>query len=180
MSRAECATFKSWAESKGIALPANPCYLVRYMYAVNYQALMPGETTAIPTGVGPRSASVNGATTNVVAASAPAYWRWSYRVAVTDILGGNLWKLTLSMNGVANGQNVYQWYTNCTPSGFNTSIQWCGYQYNGGGAPTYGMLFGLNGQVCGVAIGPVGVLCYNHGIRQWIDDRGNPTTEYDW
>ena len=88
--------------------------------------------------------------------------------------------MTQSETGLANGSNVYQWSHGCTPSGFQVSNVWCGSQYNGGGWPTYGMLFGYDANVCTVKLGSVGAGCFAHGMRRWIDDYGNLSTFYYW
>lgn len=159
---AQCTQLLSAAKAKSATLPANACDFVHYSYGVNHQAVPAGTTGAVA----------------IASGMDPGYWYWSFWDEVTDVTGGNVWKFHLNEDGEANGQHVYQWHTNCTPSGLGTSISWCGYFYNGGGAPNYGMQFGLDGKVC-IGIGPA-QYCYAHGIRRWIDDSGNPSTVNTW
>ena len=76
-----------------------------------------------------------------------------------------------------DGSHVWESTHGCTPEGFESSITWCGYLYNGDGPPYYAMQFGLNGLSC--LSTKIGVLCYNHGMRRWINDSGSPGS-FSW
>lgn len=131
------------------------CQARLYTYGRDHQALPAGS----------RSASPN------------SYWYWSYSDEECSIYGCWYWSVNLSMDGVADGSNVYQWNVGCSPGGYGTSCTWKGYLYNGGGWPYYAMQFGENSQSC---VGPYGIGCFAHGQRQWINDYGTPTTYYNW
>ena len=106
------------------------------------------------------------------------YWYWSWQDQICSIYGCWYWSLASWEDGIANGYNVWQWHHTCTPSGINASITWCGSFFNGGGWPNYAMQFGLNGQQCFNY--PWGQVCFQHGLRRWINDWGNPGYFYYW
>lgn len=129
------------------------CRAKLYSYSRNHQALPKG------------------------AAAASSYWYWSHSREECPPAGCWLWNISLWMDGVANGSHVYQWNVGCTPAGYGASCTWSGYFFNGGGWPHYAMQFGENGQFC---VGPLGIGCFNNGMRQWVNDWGNLTTFYEW
>lgn len=142
------------------------CQILHYWAEANHLSLPQGTLTA----------------SSSVAASSYWYWWASDMICSSTGFGCAAWSLHLTMDGVANGTRVYQWDEGCTPGGggFLTVVDWCGFLHNGGGWPTNGMQFGLNGHVCTISIGPVGGICFNHGIRRWINDWGNPGGLYTW
>ncbi|MGH7142242.1 MAG: hypothetical protein ACREF5_02080 [Candidatus Saccharimonadales bacterium] len=103
------------------------------------------------------------------ARAATVYWYWSWWSAECSIYGCWWWKLNSTEDGVADGAHVYNWNHGCTPSGYDTKITYCGVNFNGGGWPRYGVQYALNGDAC---VGPYGIGCFAHGIRQWINDSG--------
>jgi len=100
---------------------------------------------------------------------APGYWYWSYTDHLCSGAGCWLWNDSLSMDGVANGDAVYQWNVQCTPGGFSY-CSWHGYSFNGGGAPYYAMECGMDVVAEQVPPVPPGY----HGVRQWITDYEPP------
>lgn len=144
---------------------APDCQALDYQKETNRQPLPPGtQWSPVTKGSGGR------------AHAASSYWYWSHSDSICSIYG--CWYASLGSweDGVANGSNVWNWNHGCTPGGYNTSITWCGYFYNGGGWPNYGIQYGMNGNAC--LFSAYG--CFNHGLRRWINDWGTPTGYYTW
>lgn len=144
------------------------CRAVHQSYGQNHLALPAGTSVAT---------ARNFLTNSTVYASA-AYWYWSWWDQECSIYGCWFWGVSLSEDGVANGSNVWQWNTGCTPNGYNTTVSWCGYLHNGGGWPYYAMQFGVNSTSCAYVNG--GPACFGHGQRRWINDYGNPAGYSYW
>ncbi|MHB8589002.1 MAG: hypothetical protein ACYDA0_09145 [Candidatus Dormibacteraceae bacterium] len=160
LSASACASLSQGLDAPGKAALAT-CEVVHSSYGVNHAPL-------------PAGTRLTGSlfTDHIALAAASAgYWYWSRWDRLCSIYGCWYVSYTLTEDGIANGNNVYQWNEGCTPGGLNTSITWCGSLYNGGGYPYYAMQFGLNGQSCVILSG--GTICAQHGIRRWIDDWGN-------
>ena len=161
---AECAASNAQLKAAGHAADPTCSGTVR-IWGVNHQALPSGtiNRTTSASGIERLLAAVGGPV-QAYAGLDPGYWYWHYFYEECGI--NCVWKFDLEPDGEANGTNVWQWHHWCTPGGFNTSIAWCGYFYNGGGPPNYGMQFGLNGDVFYPPI------VYHHGERMWVDDYG--------
>ena len=97
---------------------------------------------------------------------------------LTDITNGNVWSANEWEDGVANGNNVYNWHNQCTPGGLGVAINSCFVNFNGGGPPYYGLQYGMD--ICTGLVTSWVSFCFHHGQRRWIDDYGDPTTYYDW
>jgi hypothetical protein len=162
-------------QSELITLPAGECasvngdtscQAIHLSYGVNLQALPAGSTIA-------------GASSGVALAATvpPGYWYWSRWDKICALYGCWYFSMTLTEDGVANGNNVWKWDEGCTPGGLARTT-WCGYFYNGGGPPNYAMQFGINIEACAPLSG--GTVCAAHGIRRWIDDFGNPGGYSAW
>jgi hypothetical protein len=106
------------------------------------------------------------------------FWYYSGSDELTDVVTGGIWNATLWYDGVANGTNVYYWDNFCTPGGIGVTINACFHNFNGGGPPYYGIQYGMD-FCAGVTTGWIS-FCIQHGIRQWADDFGTDSTEYDW
>jgi hypothetical protein len=157
---AACANMNTTLVAEGKPAVAS-CQMVHTYWSINHAPLPSGTTL-----VGSRFSD------HIALASVPpGYWYWAYRANWCSIYGCWYLGFYLNVDGIANGTNVWEWNKGCTPGGINSAIDWCGFLYNGGGSPYYAMQFGLNGHQCIVA--NQGTLCYNHGIRMWVNDSGS-------
>jgi hypothetical protein len=167
LSPADCARLLAGVPAAQAAqVQAQQCSMLHYSFGANHlpvPARMPGAP---------------GASAGTGSSGCCGYWYWWWWDDLCNGISCSIWDFHLNEDGVADGNNVYQWHTNCTASGLGSTVTWCGYLFNGGGAPYYGMEFGVNGSVC-IGIGPA-TYCYGHGMRRWIDDWGDPTTVYNW
>jgi hypothetical protein len=157
------------AECKAIGMSGkSSCTAEHRWYSANHRALPAGTQVAS----GPSLFADH------VALAAGPYWYWSVYDQICSIYGCWYGSLSSWEDGAANGTNVWQWDHGCSPGGYNTSITWCGSFYNGGGWPYYAMQFGMNGNAC--LIVSYGTGCFNHGLRRWVDDYGNPGYFSSW
>jgi hypothetical protein len=164
---AQCAAMNKALAASGQRTDPT-CRAVHQSYGQNNLALPAGTTLAT---------SRNFLTGNTAYAAA-AYWYWSWWDQECSIYGCWFWGVSLWEDGVANGSNVWKWNEGCTASGYNTTVTWCGFFYNGGGWPYWAMQFGENSSSCAFING--GPACFGHGQRRWIDDWGNPSGYSYW
>jgi hypothetical protein len=165
----QCAAVKQTAPSTD-----QSCQFREYSLHVNHRSVPAGKQFNWDSSALMVSSSASAASLLVSPAtsSSDPYWYWHDWDQICTIAGCGVMSLSLEEDGVANGWYVWQWNVTCTPGGWGTSILpgGCFYLHNGGGAPYYGIQFGLNGQAC-VAWNGIG--CFNHGMRRWISRWGD-------
>ena len=145
------------------------CSMLHYRFHANHLPI-PARSTSI---AGP---AVTGAVTT--SSVCCGYWYYTNDDELTDITNGYVWSANEWEDGVANGNNVYNWHNQCTPGGLGVAINSCFVNFNGGGAPYYGLQYAMD--ICtGLTTSWVS-FCFHHGQRRWIDDWGNPSTYYYW
>lgn len=113
---------------------------------------------------------------NARAALPAGWWYWTNTDTECDLFCSG-WGSTDWADGVDNGMSVWDWHQQCTPFGIAQFVD-CFVNFNGGPPPYYGLQLVDDFKVC-IGTGWL-TFCVSHGIRQWIDWDGTPTTYYDF
>jgi hypothetical protein len=125
-------------------------------------------------------------TAKAAAAASSAYWYWgvySFVECSNSIAGCTAWNVNLTIDGVADGSNVYQWNVGCSTGsfGYDATCGWSGYLYNGGevvpGCGCVGMQFGEDSTET-IVTSITGFI--NSGQRVWVDSFGDWFNYSSW
>jgi hypothetical protein len=170
LSPSECARVLAGVSASQLSKArSQQCSMLHYSFHANHLPVPSGDSMA--TGA-PNSGTV------MNSGICCGFWYYTNGDELTDPTGGSVWSANEWEDGDANGRNVYAWHNQCTPAGLGVAMNDCFTNFNGGGAPYYGLQYGMD--ICtGLTTSWVSA-CFHHGQRRWIDDWGNPSTYYHW
>jgi hypothetical protein len=170
LAPSDCARMVAGVPAAKVAQTrAQQCSMLHYSFHANHLQIPAGAnlTTGAPTSG-----------TVATSSTCCGFWYYTNDDELTDITNGNVWSANEWEDGVANGNNVYSWHNQCTPGGLGVTINDCFTNFNGGGAPYYGLQYGMD--ICTGLVTQLVSFCFHHGQRRWIDDFGATSTYYDW
>lgn len=130
----------------------------------------------LPAGINPQQSAGPLFRETARAALLAGWWYWTDSNMECDLFCSG-WGSTDWADGVDNGASVWDWHQQCTAFGIAQQVTRFT-NFNGGPPPYYGLQLVDDFKVC-LGTGWVS-FCASHGMRQWIDWYGDPTTYYDY